>query len=111
MPRPMDDLPFRAMRELCVVVDEEMAERLAAHVEEYHLPEPRREGVTAVAWVKQRIPDVELAQMVEVMEAQGASVHEVAARFDRPLTLVERELAAYRRRYLRWVEKYAWLSG
>jgi hypothetical protein len=40
--RPLDNLPYRAMRELCVVLHEEIERQMAEHVATHHAPPPER---------------------------------------------------------------------
>lgn len=111
MSRPMDDFPYRAIRQFFVSVDKEMVRKIDEHVAEHHLPCPRTDRVTAVPWPDEYIDDAELAKMVEAIEGEDASLDDVAQRFARPKSLVFRELAAYYRRHSKWVREYAWCSG
>lgn len=111
MSRPLDDFPYRAIRQMFVTIDGEMVRKLNDHVEEYHLPKPRTERVSAVPFAGDRIGDVELAKMVEAIESEDASLDDIAQQFSRPKSLVFRELAAYYRRHTKWVCEYAWSAG
>src|SRR4051794_35901071 len=104
-----DELPLRAMRELIVVLDEEMDRRVEAgidgHVDDWHrhVPGPRTGQLTAVPWPEDRIPDEHLAKMVEQLETTGAELAAVAQNLGYPPSLAERELARYQgatRRYV-----------
>lgn len=110
MTRTLDDLPYRAMRELCVVITDEIGTEIAEHVEDYHLPSAKHGPLRAAPWPKERISDVELAKMTEAIEAEGLTLQELCERFARPMSLVMRELKVYERRHARWVVQYAWAS-
>lgn len=66
--------------------------------------EPGPGELAAVPFAQMRIPDDELAEMVEILETiEGMDLDALAERFDRPKSVVFRELSAYWRRYFRWV--------
>lgn len=103
-----DHWPVRAIVEICEAVSEEMEQELSQHVEKYHLPAPQCGPLRAAPHAKDRIADVELAQMLEAVENEGLILEELAERFGRPVSLILRELKAYQKRHLRWTDQYAW---
>lgn len=78
-------------------------ESMDHHVETMHIPPRRTDPVQAVPFANERIPDVELAAMIELMETEGVSLQEAAYRFHRPWHLVERSMADYRPAWRRFL--------
>lgn len=95
------------VQDVCDAAGRVVDRKLIAHVIDYHLPRPQRGPIQAVPFARMHIPDVECAQMAEVMQTDRLTLAEVAERFDRPSLLVERELKAYLRRHTQWTDIYA----
>jgi hypothetical protein len=65
---------------------------------------PRRtDPVQAIPFHDERVPDAELAKMIELMETEGISLQEAAYRFHRPTSLVLRCMADYDSRLRRFI--------
>lgn len=78
-------------------------ESIQEHYEDCHIPPRRADPVQAVPFADERIPDVELAAMIELMETEGISLQEAAYRFHRPWHLVERSMADYQPQWRRFL--------
>lgn len=80
-----------------------VADGIEEHVETMHIPPKRTDPVQAIPFAGERIPDAELAAMIELMETEGISLQEVASRFHHPWHLVERCMADYRPQWRRFL--------
>jgi len=66
--------------------------------------DPGQADMMAIPHAQMRIPDEELAQMVELLETEeDVSLDSLAERFHRPRSVVFRDLNAYWHRYFQWV--------
>ena len=99
--------PVRFLGEVARVATENtagmIAEGIQDHEDRMHIPPRRTDPVQAVPFANERIPDVELAAMIELMETEGISLQEAAYRFHRPWHLVERSMADYQPQWRRFL--------
>lgn len=110
---PDDELPLAAIHHIGVAVER----TIRAHEERC----PARAGTSppvsitqpfsiagvqlaAIPYPDLSIPDASLARMVELLDAHPfLAIQSLAAKFEYPAALVERELPLYRARYRRWI--------
>jgi len=103
MSRTRQEPPVRFTDQIVGAALEGAAELDREHIEAMHLPPRRTDPVQAIPFPDERIPDVELAQMIELMETEEISLQEVAYRFQRPYHLVERSMADYQPQWRRFL--------
>lgn len=115
MTRTHDDLPYRAMRELCAVVSEEfdreredqrreMVQLVEDHEERLHrLPQRRTTPVTAVPFPGWELDDAQTARAIEMLQNEHATLEDAALAIGCPSLVLEREIARYRPPYRSWV--------
>lgn len=95
----MDELPLRFFRQIGQTVERVVED----HEARMHLPSPRRDALTAVPFPKMRIPDADMARMVEVLQTEtDVTPWSVAQRFGYPPLVLERELPNYLARHKKW---------
>lgn len=82
-----------------------VADGIKNHEHRLHIPPRRTDPVQAVPFANERIPDVELAAMIELMETEGISLEEVASRFHRPWHLVLLSMADYDPQFRRFIQQ------
>ena len=97
------EIPLSLLGEFIGAMDNIAARRDREHEERQHIPPRRTDPVQAVPFANERIPDVELAAMIELMETEGISLQEAAYRFQRPYHLVERSMADYQPQWRRFL--------
>jgi hypothetical protein len=91
----MNEPPVRAIASVTRYVNQVAADAVEDHVEQMHIPSPRHGRLTAIPFPWMRLSDVQTAKAREMIEL-GASVDEILAALDVPLSVLERALAEYK---------------
>ncbi len=101
-----DEMPLRAIHQLGAAVEETIkAHEARCPARAIHdLQQRSHRAPAAIPFPDSCVPDESLAKMVEALDTEpDLTIEALAARFDYPAALVERELAIYRARYSRWI--------
>lgn len=95
----MNEPPARVVANVTRYVDQVSEEAAHEAVDEHerrmHIPPPRRGRVTAIPFPGMHLSDVQTAKAREMIES-GASLEDILAAVDAPLSVLERALAEYR---------------